>query len=920
MASLPILQIDQFSPNGGPGAAVLIYGSAALLFVVVLLGGWLLLGRGPRLRRGLKQVQRLRRQGDLHNALKLVHELQSTIRPGSKWEGRLRTAEGECRRDAGIAAVRAGAYEDGLEHHLRAAELLNLNPAEVRNSVIEQMLAEVRRLFAGTTGKNTDEIHKLIGRVLILQAPCPEASFWQGLCHIREGEIGLALKSLSQARGGDIGAGHSGFLDPSLYLGGLMLRLGQPKEAVRFLSEANRLDSNCPLVTLQLGRAVIESGGDPSIAVRAIQRALGERGLTMWLQHPERFWVEGFPETRSFVRRLASRHRYVCPLWGSDVQAILREGKTALGQGLYRAGNFQGSADVFRGVMQEAAPSLPVLRGLGLALTRLGRYDEAFKHLRTALELEEPKDRLTAGYLALCGARGKPAQPEDKARNVAWAISVVRQYTALGDAEWAGLLSQVFAEARALDMALPVEDHLHLCDHLASVHATDPLAAEAYHHLAASYPESLRPQHAWLYCRAAQEHNLSGPHAVDLFARTFATQADARTYFAAQKWDFDELEYAFLARAAQLQPGAFPAVLGPEYPAQGETFLLQRSAREEEAKQLDAALATAQVLFRLAPRSPRAHDRLAYLHHRRGQSESAWELLQAWHELHPADPLPLLRLAVIQEQLGQLGPCLETIRRALPLTQGVARAEVAFLGARLALAGLNGKGAEFRPDAQGWAPALQLLDECLTNRPDHPQALWLLAAVRAVLGDREAVAARASAMNRPDVTDARFHYLAGVCRLAAGDYEGVLESCQRAATDPAFAVESAYLAGWANVYRQNPAGAAEAFRQVAKVGDSPSAGHAQAILGAIRFHEGAYEEAVHWWKSLDAERRKAWGFDEPLHKTMFLAALTAYQAGRYEQAAEKLREAGRLGLRDRRLGSLLTLALVKAGQRLLYKG
>jgi hypothetical protein len=122
------------------------------------------------------------------------------------------------------------------------------------------------------------------------------------------------------------------------------------------------------------------------------------------------------------------------------------------------------------------------------------------------------------------------------------------------------------------------------------------------------------------------------------------------------------------------------------------------------------------------------------------------------------------------------------------------------------------------------------------------------------------------------------------------------------------------------VYRSDPAAAAEAFRQVAKASDSPSAGHAQAVLGAIRYHEGAFEEAVHWWKALDAERRKAWGFDEPLQRTMFLAALTAYQAGRYEQAADRLREAGRLGLRDRRLGPLLTLSLVKAGQKLLYQG
>ena len=45
----------------------------------------------------------------------------------------------------------------------------------------------------------------------------------------------------------------------------------------------------------------------------------------------------------------------------------------------------------------------------------------------------------------------------------------------------------------------------------------------------------------------------------------------------------------------------------------------------------------------------------------------------------------------------------------------------------------------------------------------------------------------------------------------------------------------------------------------------------------------------------------------------------AYEEGRFEQAAERFREAGKLGLRDRRLGPLLTLALVRAGQRLLYE-
>ena len=51
---------------------------------------------------------------------------------------------------------------------------------------------------------------------------------------------------------------------------------------------------------------------------------------------------------------------------------------------------------------------------------------------------------------------------------------------------------------------------------------------------------------------------------------------------------------------------------------------------------------------------------------------------------------------------------------------------------------------------------------------------------------------------------------------------------------------------------------------------------------------------------------------------MLLAGLLALGGGRYEQAAERFREAGKLGLRDRRLGPLMTLALVKAGQEKLF--
>src|SRR5579859_119633 len=263
---------------------------------------------------------------------------------------------------------------------------------------------------------------------------------------------------------------------------------------------------------------MIQAGGDAQLAVRALQRALGPRGFSQWLMEPQRAWVEGFPENRSFVRKLAQKHAFVCPVWGTELQNILRQGYIALGQGLYRLGQYQESSDVFNKLLQEGAPSLPVLRGLGLALARLGQYDAAFKHLRIAQEMEETKDRTTAGYLALCGAKGKPIQPEDKIRNVNWAIRLIDQFTAPGDSEWAGLVSAIFAEARALALPVDADDQIYLCEHLLSVKATDPLAAEAYHHLAGTHPEALRSEYAWLFCRAAHVHGSAGAYSPALFA------------------------------------------------------------------------------------------------------------------------------------------------------------------------------------------------------------------------------------------------------------------------------------------------------------------------------------------------------------------------------------------------------------------
>jgi tetratricopeptide (TPR) repeat protein len=173
-------------------------------------------------------------------------------------------------------------------------------------------------------------------------------------------------------------------------------------------------------------------------------------------------------------------------------------------------------------------------------------------------------------------------------------------------------------------------------------------------------------------------------------------------------------------------------------------------------------------------------------------------------------------------------------------------------------------------------------------------------------------------MDRPKVSDPRFHFLGAVCHLAAEDYPRVLELGQRAAADESLTVESHYVMAWAHLHLENPNGARQSLQKVAAADKSPSAVYARALLGQLGYARAAYDDAIKWWNAVDARRRAEWRLDDPLRHTVLLSGLIAYENGRFEQAADRFREAGKLGLRDRRLGPLLTLALVKAGQRLLY--
>jgi tetratricopeptide (TPR) repeat protein len=939
-----------------PGKFAAFYGLIALFVVGILFGIWQLWGIGPRRRRGLRAGRRLLKTGTWQTALDQLKRVRAIGLPSAAWIKTFDQFEAECLKAGAKTALKEKKFEDALKFSAQAAKILDEPEHEVRMHVQAAMLQEIRRLFS--KHGETDATIDLVIRTLRVQAHCREASFWQAMCEIRLGALEAALMHLQVARTGvaralNLDDGFAGptasgappgptstFIDPPLYLGAILLRTGRAKESLRFLTEANRMDSSCPFIRLQLGAAIVTAGGDTHMAVRALQYALGSKGLGQWLENPDRAWVEGFPEHRSYVRKLAEEFPFNCPLFGEDMKFLIRQGYLALAQGYFKLNNFQEAAELFDRVLKEGAPSLPVLRGLGLSLAKLGHYDDAFVHLRTAHEMEEVKDRITAGYLALCGAGGKPARPEDKLENIAWAIRLVTHFNAPGDPEWAGILNRIFAEARQNNVPFTNDDQLYLCEHLVSVKATNKVAAEAYHHLMATEPKLMQAEYAWLYCRADQQHDVAGERGLALYALTFANQEAARAFYAEQGWSFDEIELMFLRRASEKAPGRYPEILGPEYSQRGEQLLLPKAHHLEASGQRESALQTIEVLVRLSPGNTSAMDRAACLHYRAGRLRPAYDLLEQWHQTQSTEPLPLVRQALLLRQQSHDPACFAKLQHAMLLSTGRRRANIAFLGARLALqsfllpdadqttevaspvspAGLEGKGNTL-------TVVQDFLHDCLAHDAAHPHALWCLAAVRWLQGDTASMAKQAKDMQNPDVADPRYHYLAALCHLLGGQLEAVLTACEGAAKQVGsngtlaqkhLAVEGGYLAALAHLGLNQPRPAIDALKLITYNANSPTLSFAQALLGNVLFRERRHDEAINAWQALDAQKRQAWALSEPLAQSMFISSLESLQKAEYEQAADKLRQAGRLGYRDRRLGPLLLLALFKAGQQAIY--
>src|SRR5262245_47718915 len=156
-----------------------------LFFLAIIVVLWQLYAPSPRRRRGLKRVRHKLQQGFWQEALEHVGRLRQIGMPSQNWQNRFDDAEGDCLRAGSQAALADKEFEEALERGTKAAALLGRQEAEVRQTVQAAMLEEIRSLSSASRMGETRLLFDLIGRTLLVQSPCREASFWQGLCHLR---------------------------------------------------------------------------------------------------------------------------------------------------------------------------------------------------------------------------------------------------------------------------------------------------------------------------------------------------------------------------------------------------------------------------------------------------------------------------------------------------------------------------------------------------------------------------------------------------------------------------------------------------------------------------------------------------------------------------------------------------------------
>lgn len=871
--------------------------TVGLLAVAALAAaGWFALARLPnRAARKLAGARRTLERGDWAAALNEARRLTPPPNsPPAGWHESRDLLEGECLMAAGDASLQNNDFDDAIARFREAARLLDLPEDQATRRAVEAMLAEARRL--SVIDRPSAELAALLARIRTHQPICPEADFMAGLQSLRSGDEPSAVSQLTAAHSGS--RGQPG--DAALYLGGILLRSGMARDALRHLAEMNKSAPQCPIVAWQLGTA-LAAGGDPLLAVRALQKAIGPDGLPRFLVDANSMWIQTLPAEswiRNLVRHAAGRKAvYRCPLGFDDVKTALQSARRTLAEAQVKAGKPDEALRILNDLVHTDDTSA-VRHSLGTALSMVGRYDEALPHLRRALELEDPPGPQTAGALALCLTKAGG----DRKANAVAALKLIAEHRVPGDAAWAGQAAAVFAAARAAGFTIPPEQIADLAGDLATSDAHDRAAAEIYDLLAQHDLNSVPYEAAILYVRAAQEHGVRLARDIELFQHAFREREHLRQAFEFHEWDFAAAERLFLERWAERYPGTFPKSAGGNYAVESEATLLDDSRQLETQGQLSAAQSAAELALKLAPSSGAAHDRLAELAFRRGQIPEAIDWLNQWQTLAPHDAAPPTRLALLYLASHRLAEAAAAISHARTLVRERERAPSALLAARIALAN------------EEMEKALGFLNECLTINPAMADALAARAAILWTRGSTAELANLSEPLGKLNSADPWIQYLAAVSGFAAGRDELAVKRAQIVArADGATSAAGHHLLGLLHDRARRPGDAVAALHSATQRSQGPTVEHARAILGQIAWNSREIADALKSWQAIPPNLLKSWRLDAVIPGGALLAGLRSLRAQRWDDAAKWLRAAARMRCQDPRLGEWLALACDQGG-------
>src|SRR4051794_25603277 len=98
-----------------PRAMAAIFGAIGLCMLAFLVGAWLIFGRGPRRRRGMRVARRLLRGGAWHPALEQLRQVRAIGSPSASWRREFDRFEAECLQTAAKQALAEKRFEEALK-------------------------------------------------------------------------------------------------------------------------------------------------------------------------------------------------------------------------------------------------------------------------------------------------------------------------------------------------------------------------------------------------------------------------------------------------------------------------------------------------------------------------------------------------------------------------------------------------------------------------------------------------------------------------------------------------------------------------------------------------------------------------------------------------------------------------------------